>query len=151
MRRILLALILTATTSFAAGGPPAAVPAGQKMTAESRYNDGLALKGKKDWTGAETAFRQATVLKPNFHEAWSELGHALKREQRFDDSIRAYQKALALKADYPPALEYLGEAYAALGRKAEAEEQLAKLRPLDAKLADQLAAFIANPDKRSWD
>ncbi len=83
-------------------------------------------------------FREATKLKPNFPEAWSELGHALKKRGLYDDSVQAYQEALRLRPQFPQALEYLGETYALMGKHAEAQQTLDRLRPLDTRLAAQL-------------
>ena len=108
------------------------------MTAEARYNAGVALAAKQDWPGAAAAYRDATRMKPNFPEAWNGLGHALKNVKRYDDSVRAYEEALRLRPDYPQALEYLGETYVQMGKTADARRILERLRPLDAAQAATL-------------
>ncbi|HKA30750.1 MAG TPA: tetratricopeptide repeat protein, partial [Candidatus Binatia bacterium] len=109
-----IALLLPSTIVRAAGSAPVPEPrraAPAARTAESVYNDGLALKGANRWSDAETAFREATTLKPDFPEAWSELGHALRKRGRYEDSVSAYQEALRLRPNFPQAIEYLGETY----------------------------------------
>jgi len=140
-----IALLLPSTIVRAAGSapvpePPRAAPAAR--TAESVYNDGLALKGANRWSDAETAFREATTLKPDFPEAWSELGHALRKRRRYEDSVSAYQEALRLRPNFPQAIEYLGETYVDMGQRPEAERMLDRLRPLDSTLAAQLAQVM---------
>jgi Flp pilus assembly protein TadD len=117
-------------------------------TAESRFEQGQTLVRQSDWAGAATAYREATRLRPAFPEAWNGLGHALRKQGRFDESVIAYREALRLRPAYPQALEYLGEAYVQLGRLAEAREVLERLRPLDPKEAAELAHAIAKAAQR---
>ena len=49
---------------------------------------------------------------------------------------------MRLRPNYPDALEYLGEAYVKLGRLDDARRILERLRPLDAKMAKELAEVI---------
>jgi len=137
-----LAIYLVSTSLALAAGvgsmPQPAPPAGHVRTAESVYNEGLAQKAAGKWTDAEADFRQATKLKPDFPEAWSELGHALKKRGLYDDSVKAYQEALRLRPQFPQAMEYLGETYTYMGKRAEAQRMLDQLRPLDPTLAAQL-------------
>ena len=84
--------LLPGTLVYASGSAPVPEPrraSPTARTAEGVYNDGLALKGANKWPDAETAFREATTLKPDFPEAWSELGHALRKRGRYDDSVSA--------------------------------------------------------------
>jgi cytochrome c-type biogenesis protein CcmH/NrfG len=141
-----IALLLPSTIVRAAGSAPVSQPrqaTPAARTAESVYNDGLALKGANRWSDAETAFREATTLKPDFPEAWSELGHALRKRGRYEDSVSAYQEALRLRPNFPQALEYLGETYVDMGQRPEAKRMLDRLRPLDPTLAAQLAQVMA--------
>jgi len=141
MLRALAVCLLSASTALAAGSEPipqAAPPAAHIRTAESVYNEGLVQKAAGKWADAEADFRQATKLKPNFPEAWSELGHALKQRGLYDDSVKAYQEALRLRPQFPQAMEYLGETYTHMGKRAEAQRMLDQLRPLDPTLAAQL-------------
>ena len=147
---MILSLVLAAAGAFAAGGAPDS-PDAKTPNAASRYNEGLALKAKKDWTHAEAAFGAAVKLEPDLVDAWNELGHALKMQLRYDDAIRAYQEALRQRPDFARAIEYLGEVYAAQGRKAEADAQLAKLQTLDPALAKDLEAAIARGGKGDWE
>jgi Flp pilus assembly protein TadD len=133
--------LLPASIALAAGSdtvpePPKAVQSAR--SAESVYNEGLTLKAAGRWPDAEAAFREATQLKPDFPEAWSELGHARKKRGLYDESVKAYEEALRLRPAFPQAMEYLGETYVSMGKRAEAQQLLDRLRPLDAALAAQL-------------
>lgn len=146
MRTLLLvSLLLTAASGVAAApdedpfvAPRAAPGSPGVATAESRYHEGLTFGKNGDWLEAEKAYRQATRLNTAFPEAWNGLGFALRKLGRYDESIRAYHEVLRLRPKYPQALEYLGEAKAVLER----------LRPLDRKVADELATLIAKASKR---
>lgn len=143
---VVLALTLVANTVHAAGGTPIPTPPptpGAAPTAEMRYNAGNAFAARGEWAQAETAYREATVLKPAFPEAWNGLGHALKGLKRWDDSVRAYEEALRLRPNYPQALEYLGEAYVQMGKTADARRILEQLKPIDAAQAATLEKAIA--------
>jgi len=140
-----IAMLLPGTIVCASGSAPVPEPrraAPTARTAEGVYNDGLALKGANKWPDAEAAFREATTLKPEFPEAWSELGHALRKRGRYDDAVSAYQEALRLRPNFPQAIEYLGETYVDMGKRTEAERMLDRLRSLDPTQAAQLAQVM---------
>lgn len=149
MRRIILAAILMlgcANTVWAAGGEEMPTPkpkdGAPQLSGEAKYNEGLAFTRTQEWARAERAYREALKLKPEMPEAWNELGHAIKRQGRLEESIPVYEQALRLRPHYPQALEYLGEAYVLLGRIGDARALHARLKPLDAGLAQQLASAI---------
>jgi len=111
-------------------------------TAEKEYNRGVRARVAKDWAAAAEAFRRATALRPDFPEAWNELGYALRNQRRYPESLDAYAEALRLRPAFPEALEYLGEAYVKLGRLDDARKVLERLRPLDAHRAAELDEVI---------
>ena len=114
-----------------------------EATAQTEYNRGVRARVSKDWPAAVTAFRRAVDLRPDFADAWNELGYALRNVGKYPESLEAYDVALRLRPNFPEALEYLGEAYVKLGRLDDARRVLDRLRPLDRKRADELAAEIA--------
>ena len=161
MRPLLIAVALLASATVARGadsGPvavpppePPAVAAKPTVTAEMRYNEGEAFARDKQWKFAESAYTEATKLKPAFPEAWNGLGHTRKMQRKFPEALAAYEEALRLKPDYPQALEYLGETYVEMGKTDDARATLAKLKPLDAGLADRLAQAIdSGKSAGSW-
>ncbi len=111
-------------------------------SAQLRYNEGEALARAQAWPQAESAYAEATKLNPDFAEAWNGLGHARKMQRRYPEALAAYSQALRVRPDFPQALEYLGETYVAMGKLDDARSTLAKLKPLDAALADKLAHAI---------
>jgi len=140
-----LALLLTSRAAAVDDGPlpaPAAPAPRPAVSPEQRYNEGLALAKRRDWRGAETAYRDALRAKPTLAEAWNGLGFALRNQEKYDEAVRAYGEALRLRPDYPEAMEYLGEAYVKMGRLADARRLLDRLRQLGAREADDLARAI---------
>jgi len=136
---------LMPATTLAEPSPPAVEPLRQPPatpSAESEYNRGVRARLAKDWSAAEKAFRAAIALRAAYPEAWNDLGYALRNQGRYADSLKAYDEALRLRPNFPEALEYLGEAYVKLGRLDDARKTLERLRPLDAKLAQELAEVI---------
>jgi Flp pilus assembly protein TadD len=141
VRLLVPGLVVPAAIALASGSAPmpaAPRPASAVPTAESVYNQGLTVKAANKWLEAEADFRQATTLKPDFPEAWSELGHALRKRGHYDESVEAYQQALRLRPDFPEAMEYLGETYVLMGKHEDAQQLLERLRTLDATQAAQL-------------
>lgn len=140
-----VALALTPSATLAEPSTPSADPVRQPPatpSAESEYNRGVRARLAKDWPTAADAFRGAIKYRAAFPEAWNELGYALRNQGRYAESIKAYDEALRQRPNYPEALEYLGEAYVKLGRLDDARKVLDRLRPLDAKLAKELAEVI---------
>src|SRR5580658_769210 len=54
---------------------------------------------KGDFAGAETLLKKALDKDPNNYQAWFDLGFALNRLERSDESIAAYRKSVAAKPD----------------------------------------------------
>jgi Flp pilus assembly protein TadD len=114
-----------------------------EASAQTEFDRGVRARVAKDWVTAVAAFRHATQLRPDFPEAWNELGFALRNQGRYPDSLDAYDRALKLRPNFPEALEYLGEAYVKMGRLDDARRVLERLRPLDTGRAAELADEIA--------
>ena len=160
LRVLALSVCLTtiaAATARASGDDPVPEPKPTESpslssTAPHLTNEGLALSQSGDWPAAEAKYRAALRADRSIPEAWNGLGHALKMQARYDAAIAAYDEALRLRPKYPQALEYLGETYVELGKLDEARAVLARLEPLDAQLATQLAGAITNDTSRtaSW-
>ena len=147
---LFVVLLLTpVAAAHAVDSDPVPVPqAAPAVSAQSRFNDGLALAKKKDWAAAERAYREALSLDPALAEAWNGLGFALRNQKKYPESITAYEEALARRPRYAQALEYLGEAYVQLGRLDEARAIHARLQPLDPREARELAKAIDKAARR---
>jgi Tfp pilus assembly protein PilF len=111
-------------------------------TPSTDYERGVRARVMKDWAAAEAAFRQAIVQRPDYADAWNELGYALRHQRRYGESVDAYREALRLRPLFSEALEYLGEAYVEMGRLDDARSVLLRLRALDPARATELAEEI---------
>ena len=161
----LAALLLAPAVLQAAGGTPKEEPP-QVMTPEEQavvdYNEGLehrdrawkleeeaaaaegaaaekkANKARKAYDDAIRSFRAAVRQKPDFHEAWSSLGYALRKTGDYEASLAAYDRALKLDANYVEAIEYRGEAYLGLDRVEDAKAAYMQLFQMDRDRAAEL-------------
>jgi tetratricopeptide (TPR) repeat protein len=70
---------------------------------------------------------RAVTLDANYHEAWNLIGYCSRKLGDYDKAFAAYDKCLAIKPDYAPAREYLGEAWLEKGDVTKAREQLSML------------------------
>jgi tetratricopeptide (TPR) repeat protein len=69
---------------------------------------------------AEHFIRSALEVNPNVAEAHSNLGNALKEQQRFEEAVDSYDAALALRAEDPDTYYNRGIALQALRRQEDA-------------------------------
>jgi tetratricopeptide (TPR) repeat protein len=147
-RRVVAALAMAALAPSAGLADPSPETVEQlrqapaTATPSTEYQRGVRARVVKDWAGAEAAFRQAIVQRPDFADAWNELGYALRHQRRYGESVDAYLEALRLRPSFPEALEYLGEAYVEMGRLDDARRVLGRLRAVDTARAEELAEVI---------
>ena len=108
------------------------------------YNQGVDLMQAKNFTAAQIKFEQAIRDNPNFAEAHNNLGFTLRQQgpQNFSKALEHYNKAIQLKPSMAETYEYRGVLFAKMGRKADAEKDLANLKKLNRKLADELEEFL---------
>ena len=66
------------------------------------------------------AFKKALAIKPDYAEAYNNIGNALKDQGKMDKAIEAYKKALSLRPDYAEALNNIGNALLDQGKLCEA-------------------------------
>jgi cytochrome c-type biogenesis protein CcmH/NrfG len=136
-------LLLLGAAPARADMTPTPPPSGLPPAAEQQHVRGVAAPRAKEWSVAAAAFTRAVELRPGFPEAWNGLGHALRNQGKYAESLKAYGEALRLRPAYPDALEYLGEAYVKMGRLDAARRVLDRLRPLDPGRARELSEAIA--------
>jgi len=107
--------------------------------------DGRQAIERKDWKGAEKLLRQSLQLAPRNAHALNLLGYSLRWQGRYDESLAAYGQVFEIEPNHLGAHEYIGEAYLKLGRRADAERHLAKLRQLcgNCEEARDLASALA--------
>lgn len=94
-----------------------------------------------DVAGAAAHLEQAVALRPEFEEAWSDLGEA--RKALLDDAgaVAAYQRAVDLSPDDPVPQTRLGLKLLDLGRAHEAVPHLREAARLDPKNQSALNAL----------
>lgn len=98
----------------------------------------LEKKAMKQFKKSISAFTAAVRNNPDFFQAHSALGYALRRTGEYQASLNSYNKALAIEPRYAEAIEYRGEAFLGLGRIEEAKEAYMELFRLDRARADEL-------------
>jgi tetratricopeptide (TPR) repeat protein len=76
---------------------------------------------------AREKFRIAVGADPNMKEGWNMLGYTSRKLGDYEESLNAYDKALALAPDYPEAIEYRAELFLLTGRLADVKEAYASL------------------------
>jgi tetratricopeptide (TPR) repeat protein len=108
------------------------------------YNQGVALMHAKNFAAAQIKFEQAIRDNPNFAEAHNNLGFTLRQQgpQNYSKALEHYNKAIQLKPSMAETYEYRGVLFAKMGRKADAEKDLATLKRLNPKLAGELEEFL---------
>jgi tetratricopeptide (TPR) repeat protein len=117
---------------------------GLKGDATYAYNYRSASDGKvrHEYEQAVEDFEKAIKLSPTMKEAHNNLGYCYRKLGKLNASLSAYDKAIALDANFAQAREYRGETYLALDRLPEAEAELAFLQKLKSPYADELAQSI---------
>ena len=66
--------------------------------ADCYYNIGIANANKQAWADAETAFKKATELKPDYRDAYTGLANVYNQQRKYDLAQAAGAKAAELSA-----------------------------------------------------
>lgn len=117
--------------------------------AEHQENLALAATDENERTTATRAaadayraslprFAAATRLDRSMHEAYTYIGYANRKLGRHGEALDAYAQALRINPEYPPAIEYQGEAYLGLNQVESARFNYLRLYALSPKLASKL-------------
>jgi tetratricopeptide (TPR) repeat protein len=108
------------------------------------YNQGIQLMHAKKFAEAQVKFQQALSENPNFAEAHNNLAYSLRKQgpQNYAKALEHYNTAIQLKPNLAEAYEYRGVLFLKLGRKVDAEKDLATLKTLNPKLASELEHVI---------
>jgi tetratricopeptide (TPR) repeat protein len=98
----------------------------------------------KKFAAAQAKFEQAIRDNPNFAEAHNNLGFTLRQQgpQNYAKALQHYNKAIQLKPKMAETYEYRGVLFAKMGRKVDADKDLATLKKLSPKLAGELEQFL---------
>lgn len=115
----------------------------------------LPALAKAAYAKAREKFAAATKADPNLAQAWNGLGYSSRKLGDYKAALTAYDKAIALRAGYPEATEYRGEAYLALNRTEDAKQAYLDLfsanRELAGKLLESMKKWAATPGKKKDD
>ena len=114
--------------------------AGATMSGEELMRNKEAVKAA--FTRSRDRFRVAAQAGPDKREAWNMLGYTSRRLGDYDESLAAYEKALALSPDYPEAIEYRAELYLLTGKLALVKEAYASLQKSNAEYAQTLKTAV---------
>jgi tetratricopeptide (TPR) repeat protein len=68
---------------------------------ECYYNMGVAYTNKKQWSEAETAYKKAIEIKPDYRDAYTGLANVYNAQKKFDLATEASSKAAQLSAGAP--------------------------------------------------
>ena len=101
-----------------------------EMEPQAMINNGVLADGyiyARKYDKAIAQARSAIELDPSFAMPYQSLGLALIANKQYNEAIALFEKS---NADSRSALIVLGNAYAALGKRGEAEQQIARLREL---------------------
>jgi tetratricopeptide (TPR) repeat protein len=108
------------------------------------YNQGVELMLAKRFPEAQAKFEQAIKKNPSFAEAHNNLGYTLRKQgpAHFQKSLEHYNTAIELKPKLAEAYMYRGVLYTEMGRKSDAQADLAALQKMNPELAKDLAEVI---------
>jgi len=88
-------------------------------------------KAEDQFQSASKDLKKAISYKKDMYQAMNELGFAYRKLGQYDESLRQYDAALALKPGFAPALEYRGEAYLALAKYEDSKNAYLELYRTD--------------------
>jgi tetratricopeptide (TPR) repeat protein len=104
----------------------------QPQNAKAPYYYAMSMwKGRRaqdasiDFQQIETLLKKSIELDPKFAEPRLQLGNLYSDQRKYELAIPLYERALALNADLADAHYRLGQAYVHVGKKDEAQQQLA--------------------------
>ena len=80
------------------------------------------MTAKKQLDEAAKILRRALALKPDFAQAWYNLGNVLRDQGNFTEAVDAYRQAVKLRVDYVEAHINLGNALQTLGEFKESAD-----------------------------
>ena len=72
---------------------------------------GAAQQGLGEVFEASKAFKNVTIINPNYAIGFNNLGVVLKEQGKLEEAIEAYKKAVSLKPDFADAFNNLGNAF----------------------------------------
>src|SRR5262249_9809680 len=105
---MVIALTLAlASGALAAGSSSSSRPPAPSQAQPSDYDLGVKAVQAGDYGRALTRLERVVKADPRNADAWNYLGFSHRKLKHFDQSLAAYQKALAINPDHRGANEYL--------------------------------------------
>ncbi|MHA2657337.1 MAG: tetratricopeptide repeat protein [bacterium JZ-2024 1] len=89
-------------------------------SAEGLYARGLPFLFEENYEKALDYFQKTVEKKPDYADAYFQIGYCLDELGRYPEAVKAYKQAIRIKRDYAEAHYNLGVVYDKLGRYLEA-------------------------------
>lgn len=124
------AVVLSATTLFAAPSTTVGAVSQARRTAEALNAIGLEKMSKGDLSGATMKFEEALAVDPSCIAATHNLGKVLSAAKQYDKAISVLEKALELVSDDKGCIVQLVQIYALKGDKSSWRRHLEKAAAL---------------------
>ena len=105
---------------------------------------GITLQEQGKLEEAIEAYNKALAIKPDYAEAYNNMGNALKEQGKLEEAIEAYNKALAIKPDYAEAHRHLSQLTKYSSDIAQISEVEALLQQADINDSDRCNLFYTN-------
>ena len=96
----------------------------------------LCYQHLKDFDAAIEAYNKALAIKPDYAEAFYNMGVILQEQGKLEETVEAYNKALAIKPDYADAYNNMGLVLQEQGKLEEAVEAYNKALAIKPDYAD---------------
>jgi len=121
-------------------------------SAEGSYFAGLIYLWVEDYEKALPYFEKAARQKPQYAEAYFQIGYCDAELSRYRDAVGAFKEATRIKPDFAQAHYNLGVAYGKLGRWQEAIEAFKEAIRIEPDFADaHYNLGIAYGELGSWE
>jgi tetratricopeptide (TPR) repeat protein len=111
---------------------------------------GAVLKGLGQPGLSVEAYSKALAIKPDYAEAYYNMGNALKAQGKLEEAIEAYSKALAIKPDYAEAYSNMGVTLQDQGKLEAAIEAYNKalaIKPDHAEACNNMGNTLKDQDE----
>lgn len=115
----------TPDPSEAKEGPP------PDINATTRLSAGQMLENEGNLVGAIEQYREIIKIEPNNVEAYTRLGIACNRLQRYDDALKAFMRAIEIQPDKAYLHNNLGFCYVLRGELPKAEQAFGRALALN--------------------
>ena len=87
---------------------------------------GIALNDQGQLDEAIEAYQKAIVIRPDYSDAYNNMGNALKDQGNLGEAKRAYQKAIVIRPDYAEAHRNLSS----ISKYSEDDQQFTQVKAL---------------------